>query len=256
MYEIDPEKFGSFVNIRRKTLGMTQKELAEKLYLSDKAVSKWERGLSLPDVSVLIPLADALGVSVTELLEGELMADQQTLPTERVEEVVQKAIGLSDSYSLSGFGKRFQKKNVPVFLAMTAVSTSEFFAAHLLGCTWEELFSGLFTLNLLSIFFGAYFWLFAATRLPSYYDEHRINLYADGIFRMNIPGVSFNNRNWGHILKACRLWCVLSAVIPTPLFLLLRLLFANALLVFTMILLVLFLAGLFVPIYYVAWKYK
>ena len=70
MSEINLEKFGAFISEKRKALGMTQKELAEKLFLSDKAVSKWERGLSLPDVSVLMPLAQVLGVTVAELLEG------------------------------------------------------------------------------------------------------------------------------------------------------------------------------------------
>lgn len=47
MNEIHLEKFGAFISEKRKALGMTQKELAEKLFLSDKAVSKWERGGSL-----------------------------------------------------------------------------------------------------------------------------------------------------------------------------------------------------------------
>lgn len=46
MYTIDKEKFGAFVAQQRRERGMTQKELAEKLYVSDKAVSKWERGVS------------------------------------------------------------------------------------------------------------------------------------------------------------------------------------------------------------------
>ena len=46
MYEIDREKFGAFVSALRKEKGMTQRELAQQLYISDKAVSKWERGVS------------------------------------------------------------------------------------------------------------------------------------------------------------------------------------------------------------------
>ena len=66
MFEIDKEKFGSFVSSLRKAKGYTQKELAEKLYISDKAVSKWEVGASLPDTALLVPLSELLGVSVTE----------------------------------------------------------------------------------------------------------------------------------------------------------------------------------------------
>lgn len=252
MYEINMEKFGSFVSARRKVLGMTQKELAEKLYLSDKAVSKWERGLSLPDVSVLVPLAEALGVSVTELLEGEQM-DEQPIPAARVEDIVQKAIGLSDAPQERG--RRFQKQNLPVFLGMSAVCVLEFLAT-LWFVSAAELLSTLLTLDLLSIIFGAYFWLFAIRKLPAYYDEYRINLLSDGLFRMNVPGVAFNNRNWPHILKACRLWSMLGAVVPTPFFVLLRLLPGDAFLFIDMLLLVLFLGGLFVPIYYAARKYE
>ena len=70
MYELDREKFGSFIARLRKEKGYTQKELAEKLSISDKAVSKWETGKSLPDISLLVPLADIMEVTVTELLEA------------------------------------------------------------------------------------------------------------------------------------------------------------------------------------------
>ena len=71
MYEIDKEQFGTFLSQLRRERGMTQKDLAERLYISDKAVSKWERGLSLPDIALLQPLAELFGVSITELLGGE-----------------------------------------------------------------------------------------------------------------------------------------------------------------------------------------
>ncbi len=65
------EKMGQFISELRKSQQMTQKELAEKLNISDKAVSKWERGLSYPDISLLLPLSEVLGVTTTELLDGE-----------------------------------------------------------------------------------------------------------------------------------------------------------------------------------------
>ena len=70
MFEMDKTSFGKFLAEQRKSKGYTQKMLAEKLYVSDKAVSKWERGLSMPDISLLVPLSEILEVSVTELLEG------------------------------------------------------------------------------------------------------------------------------------------------------------------------------------------
>ena len=71
MSNIDKVEFGSFVAELRKEKGLTQKELADKLLVSSKAISKWETGANMPDVSLLIPLADILGVSVTELLQCE-----------------------------------------------------------------------------------------------------------------------------------------------------------------------------------------
>ena len=62
MHEIDNEQFGQFLLQLRREKELTQRELAERLYVSDKAVSKWERGLSLPDIALLQPLAGELGV--------------------------------------------------------------------------------------------------------------------------------------------------------------------------------------------------
>lgn len=76
---MDSEKMGPLIRRLRNGRRMTQKELAAKLNVTDKAVSKWERSASLPDVSLLLPLAEALGVSVTELLGG-LQAEKAAPP--------------------------------------------------------------------------------------------------------------------------------------------------------------------------------
>ncbi len=62
---------GAMIRSIRENRGMTQEELAGKLFISSKAVSRWETGHGFPDISLLEPLADALGVSVIELLSGE-----------------------------------------------------------------------------------------------------------------------------------------------------------------------------------------
>ena len=67
---MDAEKTGKFICEKRKAINLTQKELAEKLHITDKAVSKWERGLSFPDISILIPLAEILNISLYDLLKG------------------------------------------------------------------------------------------------------------------------------------------------------------------------------------------
>ena len=88
MYQISNEKFGLFVTELRKKKNLTQKDLAEKLYVSDKTVSKWERGLSMPNVVLLIPIADILDVTVTELLRGEKIDTQKNIDTKEVEKLV------------------------------------------------------------------------------------------------------------------------------------------------------------------------
>ena len=68
---MDLVKIGKYIAGKRKALGMTQKQLAEKLNMSDISVSKWERGICLPDVSVYMELCEILGISINEFLAGE-----------------------------------------------------------------------------------------------------------------------------------------------------------------------------------------
>lgn len=71
-------KVGEVIRLLRSEKGMTQKQLAEKMNLSDKTVSKWERGLGCPDVSLLTELSKILDVDISTLLSGELSADDFT----------------------------------------------------------------------------------------------------------------------------------------------------------------------------------
>lgn len=72
---LDQGKIGRFIADRRKELDLTQKQLAEKLNVSDKAVSKWETGRSMPDNSILFELCKVLDINVNELLSGEKLSD-------------------------------------------------------------------------------------------------------------------------------------------------------------------------------------
>lgn len=71
---MDQQKTGALIAQRRKELGMTQKQLAEKIDVSDRAISKWERGAGFPDVSLLEDLADALSLTLPELFRGERLS--------------------------------------------------------------------------------------------------------------------------------------------------------------------------------------
>lgn len=68
---MDAKKIGLFIADQRKSLGLTQAELAEKLHVTDKAVSRWERGQGFPDINSIEPLADALEVSIAAIMKGE-----------------------------------------------------------------------------------------------------------------------------------------------------------------------------------------
>ena len=68
---MDQIKIGKFIAERRKSVELTQAQLAEKLNITDKAVSKWERGIAMPDSSIMLQLCDILKISVNDLLSGE-----------------------------------------------------------------------------------------------------------------------------------------------------------------------------------------
>ena len=70
---MDQVKIGKFIAERRKQKGLTQMQLAERLGVTDRAVSKWENGRSMPDTSIMLELCDALKISVNELLLGEVI---------------------------------------------------------------------------------------------------------------------------------------------------------------------------------------
>ena len=72
---MEQEKIGEFIAAQRKEKKMTQKQLGEALGVSDKAVSKWECGRGLPDISTMVSLCELLEINVNELLSGEDLAE-------------------------------------------------------------------------------------------------------------------------------------------------------------------------------------
>ena len=67
---MDAMKTGRFIAQKRKERNLSQRELADYLHITDKAISKWERGLSFPDITILIPISEVLNVSLYDLLTG------------------------------------------------------------------------------------------------------------------------------------------------------------------------------------------
>lgn len=274
MFELDKTNFAKFLSEQRKAKGYTQKELAEKLFISDKAVSKWERSLSMPDISLLVPLAEILEVSVTELLEGRRLDPGSEMNAGKVEELVKKALTLSEETPENRqIRKERRRKNALIFCSCTLLMILE-----ALGGMWllNRLmpkpespaafmaslggFISILTLGGLSFGFGTYFWFFIKERLPHYYDENKISVYADGMFNLSMPGISFNNSSWPHMTKALRIWSAATMITAPPVCLLPAFfseLFPLAWLPFClqMTVMILYLAGMFVPLYVLDRKY-
>lgn len=113
---MDNIKFGSFLAALRKEKGWTQRELAEKLNVTDKAISKWERGLGFPDIKTLEPLADALEVSVLEIMRSERIQKEQ-VSADHAAEAISYVIDIAE------LQKKIERRNVSIciILAITAV---------------------------------------------------------------------------------------------------------------------------------------
>lgn len=91
---MDAQRMGSFIAQRRKELNFTQAELAEMLHVTDKAVSRWERGVGLPDINMIEPLAQALEVSLVELVQAKFV-EREIISLNEAEKIVADTIELS-----------------------------------------------------------------------------------------------------------------------------------------------------------------
>lgn len=253
MYEIDKRKFGAFIASLRKEKRMTQKELAQRLCISDKAVSKWETGVSIPDVTLLIPLGETLGVSVTELLECRRMEHTEAMTPGQVEQIIQTTIHITDESELP------QKKatRIGAYFGCVIGTAMELAFLWLRGISPETWSACLQLSVIFGVIFGGYFMIFAKEKLPPYHDQYRINGMMQGPFRMNIPGIAFTNRNWPHILQVGRVWSMSFLTgYPIIYYLLYSFLPGFWSRYETTVMVTLLLGCLFVPIYYVGRKYE
>ena len=104
---MDQLKIGKFIADCRKRKNLTQMQLAEKLGITDKAVSKWERGVAMPDTSIMLELCDILSISVNELLSGErINMENDNQKTEQL---------------LLDMAKELEKKNKAIWSSMWAI---------------------------------------------------------------------------------------------------------------------------------------
>ena len=111
---MDNQKFGSFVSMLRKEKGWTQLELAEKLNVTDKAVSKWERGLGFPDIKLIEPLAETLDVSLLEIMRSERMTDTN-VSTANATEAITNVIDVVE------YQRKIERRNIIIVSISIAV---------------------------------------------------------------------------------------------------------------------------------------
>lgn len=241
---MDKQKIGNFIKEARKAKGMTQKELADQLYISSKAISKWETGTNVPNVDMLIPLSKLLDVSVSEILQGKKIEECTPIQKENVEELVQKAITLKKGEEEN----KTKKKQFFLLILAMVFSGVEIFVLSFRTGSWIDYLS----LWIVAAVLGIYFTLFIKEVLPSYYDENKVNFYSDGMVRIHLFNISFNNRNWMMIISYIRYWSILCLVIA-PFIEYCIFLFVPAFL--RSIVVVFFFASLS-PLYFLAKKYE
>ena len=253
MYQISNEKFGLFVTELRKEKNLTQKDLAEKLYVSDKTVSKWERGLSMPNVVLLIPIADILDVTVTELLRGEKIDTQKNIDKKEVEELVVGSLDMAVRNSIH----QHRKNWILAYLLCFFISITEIIMLVVSGSSLAEMKGDILLVTGVMLLFGAWFCFFAKDILPTYYDDNKINYVSQGIFRIHLVGLSFNNGNWMYICTTLKIW-TLATVVLYPLAGIIIINCFNIALwdILNKIFLIMILGGMVVSIYIIGKKYE
>nr|WP_075577018.1 helix-turn-helix domain-containing protein [Olsenella timonensis] len=212
---LDAATLGAFVARVRTARGLTQRQLAERLYVSDKTVSKWERGLSLPSVPLLVPLAGALGLSISELMACEEAPHEERLGRAEADRLIAASLDLSGATPTG----RQRALRCAVFAATVAVwGVLTVAAAHLRNL--DTLLSGFsdpaVSGGLLMLVALAWFSFFCHETLPGYYDENRISFVTQGPFRMNLGCLMrVHNGNWPAICRAAR-WSAAAAAVLLP----------------------------------------
>ena len=123
---MDQIKIGRFIAECRKKENLTQMQLAQKLGITDKAISKWERGMAMPDTSIMLALCDALKITVNDLLSGEKISMENN--------------NQKNEQLLLDMAKELEKKNKTIWssmwaimiVSMTALFAGLFIAAYLI----------------------------------------------------------------------------------------------------------------------------
>ena len=126
---MDAKYFGAFIAECRREKNMTQAELAVKLQVTDKAVSRWERGLGFPDIGTIEPLASALDLSVLEVMKSEKINE-----TEISNETVTEA--LSNTLEVGKMQLHQERKNIVKLWGITSIAV--IFVLFIVSIKWQQ----------------------------------------------------------------------------------------------------------------------
>lgn len=108
---MDAEKIGQFIYKLRTDKNLTQSQLADSIHVTNKAISRWERGIGFPDISLLEPLSNELGVSILELLKGEKLNKNDYVAKNDINTLLEAIINI----------KKKSKKNNLILLSITTI---------------------------------------------------------------------------------------------------------------------------------------
>lgn len=199
----------------RRERGLTQEELARRLYITRQAVSRWERGVSLPSVPLLVPLAGALGLSISELMACEEAPHEERLGRAEADRLIAASLDLSRA-ALTGRQRALRCAAFAATVAVWGLLTARVVFSRNL----DQLLSGLadpaVAGGLLMLVALAWFSFFCHETLPGYYDENRISFVAQGPFRMNLGClIRVHNGNWPAICRVAR-WSAAAAAVLIP----------------------------------------
>lgn len=156
---MDQIKIGKFIAEERKRKGYTQKQLSERLEISDKTISKWERGNGFPEVSLLLPLCNELEITVNELLSGERVSeeDYRKKAEENMVNLVREAQESKKKIILSGMVAGLTiVAAVPLFIISGALAMENWLRGLLIIIGIIVLFGGIAIACILDREAGAY----------------------------------------------------------------------------------------------------
>jgi len=165
----------------------------------------------MPDVALLPPLANILEVTVTELLSSQKINETGKMNMQEVEKLVSGTIHLSEKEQRKL--KKHRQNRIYIYLSCICIVLLEFTFLRFHGYSRKDIKDNILTFEILCLLFGGWICFFAKEKLPTYYDENKIHTYSDGIFRMNMIGINFNNKNWPYILRSGRFFLQLFAIL-------------------------------------------